>query len=76
MRTATRHQMKPEAPEASMTPVAEGLIGAGVGVLIGGGLYLAGLISAPAITGVVAGFGIGSGFNAWRRRRNNKDKLT
>jgi len=56
----------------TLTPLAEGAIGAGAGAVIGGGLALANVISPVAILGVVAGLGLGSWFNAWRRQRRNK----
>ena len=54
-----------------LSPVAEGMVGAIVGALIGGGLSLAGLITPLAILGVAAGVGLGSWFNAWRRSKRD-----
>ncbi len=58
----------------SLGPVTEGAIGAGVGAVIGVALAFANLISPPAILGVAAGLGLGSGFNAWRRRRRDRSE--
>lgn len=57
--------------KVKLSPVAEGMVGAIVGALIGGGLSLAGLITPLAILGVAAGVGLGSWFNAWRRSKRD-----
>lgn len=53
----------------TLTPVAEGLVGALFGAVLGGGLWMADLISPLAILGVAGGVGVGSWFNGWRRSR-------
>ncbi len=61
--------------KVKLTPIAEGLIGAVAGILIGLFLWYWNVISAPAVAGVALGLGLGSWFNAWRRARDAaKDK--
>ncbi|MEM1150535.1 MAG: hypothetical protein AAGI03_08240 [Pseudomonadota bacterium] len=55
----------------ALSPLAEGLVGALVGTVLGGALWLASVISPLAILGVAAGAGLGSWFNGWRRSRRN-----
>ncbi|NBC19684.1 MAG: hypothetical protein GVY06_01330 [Alphaproteobacteria bacterium] len=59
--------------KVELTPPQEGLVGAGVGAVIGAGLWLANIISPVAIAGVAAGVGLGSWFNGWRRTRRGRD---
>ena len=63
--------MSEPGQKVKLTPVAEGLVGALGGALLGGALWLAGLISPIAILGVAAGVGLGSWFNAWRRGKRD-----
>lgn len=56
--------------KVELSPVGEGLIGAVAGTVVGVILWRIGVISAPAIPGVMLGLGIGSWFNAWRRAKN------
>lgn len=58
--------------KVALSPVVEGLVGAGIGGVLGIILSAAGLISPIAIIGVIAGVGLGSFFNAWWRGRKNK----
>lgn len=61
--------------KVTLTPIAEGLIGAAAGTALGIALLQTHVISAPAIPGVTLGLGIGSWFNAWRRAKDAaKDK--
>lgn len=57
--------------QISLSPPAEGAVGAVIGAVLGAILVAMGIISTPAIAGVAAGVGIGSWFNAWRRARRN-----
>jgi len=63
--------MADEPEKLELTPVAEGLVGALVGAVLGGTLWLRNIISPVAILGVAAGVGIGSWFNGWRRSRKD-----
>lgn len=64
-----------DAPKkVSLTIWQEAAFGALMGAIVGSGLMLAGLISPFAILGVAAGLGLGSGFNAWRRRKRDAAK--
>ena len=55
--------------EIKLSPVQEGLVGAIFGLVVGGVLVYAKVISLPAVVGIAAGVGLGSWFNAWRRSR-------
>ena len=63
--------MSDQNEQLKLTPVAEGMVGALVGTLLGGVLWLANVISPIAILGVAAGVGAGSWFNAWRRSKRD-----
>ena len=66
--------MTEQTDKLELSPVAEGMVGALIGAVLGGGLYFVGFISAPAILGVVIGMGIASWFNAWRRAKKAKEQ--
>lgn len=55
----------------TLTPFQEGLIGAAIGIVVGGALWQANIISPPAVIGVAGGIGLGSWFNAWRRNKRS-----
>ncbi len=61
-----------DAPRnVSLSIWQEAAVGALMGALVGTGLMLADLISPLAIIGVATGLGLGSGFNAWRRKKRD-----
>lgn len=67
--------MSEPSKKVTLTPIAEGLIGAVAGTALGIAFWQTHVISAPAIPGVTLGLGIGSWFNAWRRAKDAaKDK--
>ena len=64
--------MQQEPKKVTLTPVAEGLVGALIGAVLGGFLWMSDVVSLIGVIGIIAGIGIGSWFNAWRRSRNNE----
>ena len=65
--------MSREPGKVKLTPLAEGLVGAAAGTVLGLGLWYGGVISASAIAGITLGLGLGSWFNAWRRGKDKGD---
>ena len=55
----------------ALTSFQEGLVGAAIGIVLGGVLWQMKVISPPAVIGVAIGLGLGSWFNAWRRNRRS-----
>ena len=66
--------MSQERGKIRLSPLAEGLVGAGAGTLLGLGLWHWNVISAPAIAGVTLGLGLGSWVNAWRRAKDKGEE--
>ena len=60
-----------EKDGVKLSPPIEGLVGAVIGGVLGAALTAFGDISPIAIMGVVAGLGLGSWFNAWRRQKRD-----
>lgn len=65
--------MANEPNKVTLTPVTEGLVGALIGAVLGGFLWMSNVVSPIGVIGIIAGIGIGSWFNAWRRK-NAKEK--
>ena len=56
-----------------LSPVAEGAVGAIVGTILGGLLYMLNIISGWGVLGAAVGVALGSMFNGWlRRNRENR----
>ncbi|WOR14672.1 hypothetical protein RYZ27_12900 [Hyphomonas sp. FCG-A18] len=64
--------MTNEPKKVTLTPVTEGLIGALIGAVLGGFLWMSDVVSPIGAIGIIAGIGIGSWFNAWRRSHNSE----
>ena len=61
-----------DKPKLELSVTAETLVGALVGVLIGGALLVFKVVSLPGAVGVAVAIALGSGFNAWRRARRKE----